>query len=203
MKLLLTSYAAHVIEKAVPLFPKKPRDCKIICITTASKTDDGPKEWLTIELDAFKKSGFDLTMMDIDGMEENAVAGMMEDADIIYGTGGNTFFLLEKMRACNFEKHLRKALDRGALYIGSSATSIVCCPDIDYVRELDYPSKAQLEDTTGMGLVKFYVMVHMNQPYFSEKFAKKLQEMKKGNLPVFCLNDDQALFIDENSITLI
>lgn len=52
MKLLLTSCAGKVIERAIPFLPKPPQDCKIICIPTAANAEDGDKQWLVDELAA-------------------------------------------------------------------------------------------------------------------------------------------------------
>jgi len=203
MKILLASIAANIIEKALPLFPKNPKDCKIICIPTAAKVEDGPKDWLDNELNQFRKVGFNLTMFDIDRASEEDVSRALEDADIIYVTGGNTFFLLEKMKACLFERYVRKALERGAVYIGSSAGSIVCCPEIDFVKTMDDRSKAYLEDTEGLNLIDFLIMVHMDHSSFAEEANEKVSEMKLGPIPVICLKDHQAIFVDGLSISLI
>ena len=50
---------------------------------------------------------------------------LLELKDIIFVEGGNTFYLLKAMRACNFEKIIRKLLKEGKVYIGASAGSIV------------------------------------------------------------------------------
>jgi len=203
MKLLLASIAAKVIEKALPLFLKKAEDYNFLCIITAAKVEEGPKEWLDSELNEFRRLGFKLNVFDLDGAPEHKVQEKIENADIIYASGGNTFFLLEKMKACNFEKHIRKALARGAIYIGSSAGAVVCCPDIDYVRTMDDPSVATLDNTIGLRLVDFFVMVHMDNSSFSKKANDKLLSMKQGPLPVVCLKDHEALFVDGASITLV
>lgn len=203
MKLLLASVASYVLEKALPLFPKNPRECKIVCIATAAKVEKEPKEWLHSELNVFREAGFDLHMLDIDGMTEENVSKALEGADIVYVTGGNTFFLLEKMKACNFEKIIRKTLARDCVYIGSSAGTAICCPDIDYISAMDDPGKAQLNDTLALNLVDFFVMVHMDHPDFGEQANAKVSEMKKQSLPVVCLKDHEALFVDGESISII
>lgn len=197
------SIAANVLERAVPFFPKRPEDCKVICIPTAATPEKEPKAWLYKEMDEFRRIGFNLTMLDIDGKTQDEVAASMEDADIVYVTGGNTFFLLEKMRACGFESIIRNALERGAVYIGCSAGTVVCCPDIDYVRTMDDPGVAELGDTIGLNLIDFFVMVHMDHASYAEKANDKVIKMKHGPVPVICLKDDQALFIDGQSISIV
>lgn len=203
MKLLLASCACQVIKDALPLLPKPPTQCKIICITTAAKAEEGPKEWLDNELSIFRQQGFDLIMLDLDGASEQQVDDALTGADVIYVCGGNTYFLLEKIKASGFEKIVRRELKRGAVYIGSSAGSIVCCPDISFISDMDDPSKADLEDTKGMNLIDCLLMVHMDNPGFAEQACQAVEKLKSGPQPVICLNDNQALFIDGNAISII
>ena len=203
MKLVLASYPINLIDKIVSAIGIVPKDCNIVCIPTAANAEDGTKDWLHAELNAFKKAGFNLNFFDLENKSSQDVQDVLLKVDIIYVTGGNTFYLLEQMRACNFEKHLREALSRGAIYIGSSAGSIVCTPDIDYVREIDHPEKVNLKSTTGLGLVDFYLMVHMNQPSFSEPMQKIIEKLKQDNQQVICIEDTQAIYIDSGVVTVI
>ena len=47
----------------------------------------------------------------------------LDDYDIIYMMGGNTFYLLDTIRKYNFDKDIISFLEKGKLYIGSSAGS--------------------------------------------------------------------------------
>ncbi len=203
MKLVLTSYPINLIGQIVHAIDVVPKDCNIVCIPTAAMVEDNFEDWLNPELDAFRDAGFDLDVLDLAIASEEQCIEKLNRADIIYVTGGNTFYLLEKIRQTNFEKHLRNALKLGAIYIGSSAGSIVCTPDIDYVREVDDPKKANLKSTQGMGLIDFYLMVHMNQPKFSNAMNKAIIELEKVNAQIRRIEDSQALYIDGNLISII
>lgn len=203
MKLLLTSIASNVIERALPLLPKASGDCKVICIPTAANGEAGDKQWLHDELAGMRGAGLNLIMFELEGKTRMELESTFQNADIIYLTGGSTFYLLEKMRACDFEPVIRSFLARGGLYIGSSASTIACCPDIDFVREADSPEKTSLQDTSGLNLVAFPITVHMNQDSFAQKFATALYNFRQTSQPVICLNDDQALFIENSTIKII
>lgn len=203
MPLLLCSYAAGIAAKVPALLAKPPSACKTLCIPTAANTEDNPAPWLDAEMNAFRALGFSLTMLDLEGASVANVAAALGGADIIYVTGGNTFYLLEKMRACGFTDALQKALARGALYIGSSAGSIVCTPDIGYIAGMDAPEKAQLQSTAGLGLVDFALMCHLDHPHFADMAAAKMAECRNGAVKMIGLRDDQALYIDGNSITIL
>jgi dipeptidase E len=203
MKLVLTSYPLNLADKIVRAIGVKPKDCNVVCIPTAAMVEDNYETWLNPELNAFRAIGFTLNMLDLNGASSQECADILNKADIVYVTGGNTYYLLEKMRACHFETHIRAAMARGAIYIGSSAGSIVCTPDIDYVRSIDHPEKANLTSFTGLGLVDFYIMVHMNQSKFSTPMHDNIQKLKRDSKHVICIEDSQAVYVDGDVISII
>ena len=53
------------------------------------------------------------------------------------------------------------------MYIGTSAGSVIACPTIEFVSDIDEPKKApELTDYSGLHLVDFYLLPHyLNFPY--------------------------------------
>ena len=51
-----------------------------------------------------------------------------EDADVIYFTGGISFFLMDRLRKTGTDGLLKKELANGKLMIGESAGAIICAP---------------------------------------------------------------------------
>ncbi len=49
------------------------------------------------------------------------------------------FYLLEHMNKSGFRAVLNERLSMGAVYIGSSAGSVVCSSDIEHVAPMDEP----------------------------------------------------------------
>jgi len=126
MKLVLTSCGvinADVREKFFALFEKAPEELRVLHITTAVDGEDGDKSWVDEEF---------ATILDLGIRKENIVEykigesdANLEDFDAIYMMGGNSFYLAKKMYEYGFATPLKKALDTGVFYIGSSAGSIV------------------------------------------------------------------------------
>lgn len=202
--LLLASCADRSIEKSLGFFAKPAALCTVLCIPTAASVEDGDKKWLHDEVNAMTRHFFKMDVFDIAGKAEDDVRRAIENYDVVYVTGGNTFYLLEQMRTCNFEITIRQFLLRGGVYIGSSAGSIVACPDIAYVGSMDDPAKAPgLSDTRGLHLLDQYPVVHTDHPLFRKAAHDALSEMTKKKLPAIALNDDQAILVDGTSITII
>ena len=94
---------------------------KVLYITTASDgEDDDDKTWMDEE---YK------TILDLGINESNIIEYKIgndiniNDFDIIYMMGGNTFYLLNIIRNTGFDKIIKDFIDNGKIYIGSSAGS--------------------------------------------------------------------------------
>lgn len=123
------------------------------------------------------------------------------EADVVYVAGGNTFHLLRKMRECRFKEALLPFLDRGGLYVGVSAGSIVPGPDIaiaGFGSEGD-ENDAGMTDLTGLGVVDFTVFPHFTPELRAEAAAFREQ----ANYDVLTLTDEQAVLVEGRKRTII
>ncbi len=94
---------------------------KVLYITTASDgEEDDDKSWMDEE---YK------TILDLGINEPNIIEYKIgndiniDDFDIIYMMGGNTFYLLDVIRKTGFDKIIVDFINKGKIYIGSSAGS--------------------------------------------------------------------------------
>jgi dipeptidase E len=201
-KLLLCSSAGQIIAKAGFLFTKPVSELKAICIPTAANiypVDD--RAWFDNELQLFKDQGFNLIHYDLVGKTEADVAAILNDADVIYVIGGNTYYLLEQMQKCNFKKIVIDCLDKGAVYIGSSAGSVIAGPSIDFIGDIDDPTQANLTDYTGLELIDFHIKPHVRALGPDDKWRERLKDHKGA--AIIGLKDNEALFVDDHYVRLI
>ncbi|MEM9469263.1 MAG: Type 1 glutamine amidotransferase-like domain-containing protein [Pseudomonadota bacterium] len=199
MKLLLTSTVQYFAPKLPEVLGEDLSSKNVLYIPTAAYAEDGYEEWLVPELNAIKPLVKNMSEFDIQGKSHEELVSALEGIDILYVTGGNTYVLLEAMNNIDFKKALLTFLESGGVYLGSSAGSIVMCPDINFIREMDEPKKARLETTKGLGLIDFAIMPHINQPKFNDIFVKTLEGSNKDKT-IIGLRDDQALWVENNYI---
>ena len=67
----------------------------------------------------------------------STIQSVFEEADVIYFTGGNSFFLMDQLRKTGADGLLKKELANGKLMIGESAGAIICAPSIQYIEQMD------------------------------------------------------------------
>jgi dipeptidase E len=71
----------------------------------------------------------------IDELEISSASGdeierRIKDADYVFAEGGNTFFLLQELNRTGADKMIIEHINKGKLYIGASAGSMILSADI-------------------------------------------------------------------------
>jgi dipeptidase E len=190
--------AAEIVKR----LPRPPQEIKLAHIVTAANVAPDTA-YLDIDKKAMMDLGFQVTDFSLEDQTETTLHNTLKDYDLIYVQGGNPFYLLHHIRQSGFAHVIDKLLDEGKWYIGISAGSYVCCPTIEmatWKREVDETYGLNLNNLTAMNLVPFLVTVHYNREKYREKLAKHLSHV---HYPVKILTDEQALFVEGKTVTLI
>ncbi len=191
-KLLLTSAGfdnPKLGEKFLELIGKDPKEIKVLFIPIAARTDE--EKHYTNES---KKELLDLGIKDI--IEYNLEGDIPKEFDAIYVCGGNTFYLLHKIRETGFDKKLIGFIDQGKVYVGVSAGSIIMGPLIGIAAPFDQ-NEIGLKDLTGLNLIDSVITPH----YTLEE--KEIIDKFEGEHKIIRLTDQQAVLVLGDSIEVI
>ena len=160
---------------------------KVLYITTASDgEEDDDKSWMDEEYKTIIDLGINesnITEYKI-GNEIN-----IDDFDIIYMMGGNTFYLLDVIRKTGFDKVIVDFINKGKIYIGSSAGSEILGNSIDVALGYD-ENNVNMTDFTGLKIVDALIVPHSNR---KEEFISELKNKTKEN--VITLYDGDGIII--------
>ena len=107
------------------------------------------------------------------------ILSAISQCDIIYISGGNTFYLLNELRKSRVWQAIKNAVKAGKIYIGESAGAIVAAPDTRYATPMDENSP-NMSDFTGLNLVDFCVVPHFGCEPFTQATHEIME--KFGNL---------------------
>lgn len=185
------------MKDVVKHFDKPVKGLKVAFIDTASESERGDLVWLDDDRDALIEQGFDVFDYSITGKTYEEVSGALKDIDVLFVAGGNTFFLLEQANKCNFKKVVQNLLGKGVVYIGSSAGSLLACPNIEPIKFLDDPNKApELKSYDALNLVDFIVFPHWGHERFKERQMKSVESIYSENYKVILLRDTQYVAIE-------
>lgn len=107
MKLFLCSHFSSVGS----LIKEELENKKVAFIPTASLRE-GYTGYVGSARKLFKKLGATLTELDISVADDATIQSVLENADVIYFTGGNSFFLMDQLRRTGTDERLKKNWQR-------------------------------------------------------------------------------------------
>ena len=206
MKLFLTSAGLppETTEAFLGLLSKKPEKTRVCFIPTASfdHHPDGEAPYVKEDKRRLAELGFK-TIIDVDLRKENEepLKEKLKDFDVVFVTGGNTFYLLKYIKESGFDKALKPFLDKGGIYLGVSAGSYVAGPDISGAnwKHANDQNTVGLKDLQGLGLVDFLISPH----YIPEHEAVINENKTKVHYPIFALTDSQAILVNDEDVRFI
>lgn len=218
MKLLLTSSGLTnpgICKALEELIGKPAKDSKIGFIPTAANSERGDKEWLINDLYRIRQQGYLVDIIELTALSPDAVARALEDKDVIFIGGGNTFYLsywLQKSGLFNLLPELLKT----KVYVGISAGSMIAGEslvlssqaqnNIHAYEDEDYDQAVSTGEASGktLGLASLIFRPHFNSRWFpnarNETIAKKAAELTDK---VYALDDSSALKIVDGKIEVV
>jgi dipeptidase E len=129
----------------------------------------------------------------------------LEEADVIFVGGGNTFRLLKGLYDSDLLLAIRHAVEAGMPYIGSSAGSIVACPSLRTTKDMPIVQPPSFD---ALGLATFQISPHYLDPdpfstHMGETQEERiLQFLEENHAPVIGLREGGMLRVDNGSVTL-
>ena len=132
-------------------------------------------------------------------------ARAIAQSEIIFIGGGNTFRLLHALQHNHLIEPIRHAVHAGALYIGSSAGSIVACPTIKTTKDMPVIQPATFD---ALSLVPFQISPHYLDPDPGSTHMGETQEqrifqfLEENTEPVVGLREGSFLRVEPDSIRL-
>ena len=188
--IFLCSYFAEVASKINEVVKFQGKD--IVFIDTAAKFEE-VNFYVDEAVEILENFGAKLRRLDVSCFQSSAVPVSSQDkpfcydkilatineCDIIYISGGNTFYLLNELRKSRAAQAIKNAVKAGKIYIGESAGAIVAAPDTRYATLMDENS-VNVSDFTGLNLVDFFTVPHFGCEPFVEATHEIME--KFGNL---------------------
>lgn len=202
-KLFLASVVANTIDKLIGTLDELPDKLTVAFIPTAA--DPYEDKWFVDEdRNKLKEKGFNVKDVDIKGKTEQELLQELKDADIIFVAGGNTFYLLEKARESGFDKTAKEFVEKGVIYVGSSAGATLAGPNIEPVKPFDNPAEAPgLKSFEGLNLVDFIILPHFGEEKYKQKYEEIVREYSEKGYKLITLTDNQAVIVEGHKYKIV
>lgn len=157
--------------------------------------------YASLARERFQKMGYELDSIHLAADARQAV----EDAEAIFIGGGNTFRLLKALYDFDLLGAIRRRVNAGMPYIGSSAGSNVAGPTIKTTNDMPIVQPPSFE---ALGLVSFQINPHFLDPDPNSKHKGETREerivqfLEENDTPVAGLREGAMLRI-EDGVTLL
>lgn len=179
------------------MFDKSPSEVKVGFIPTAANVEPYSKDWVISQFDQLQRYGFyqiDIVDIAADGVDWRT---RLDACDMLWLSGGNTFYLLDQVRKTGFDEWLRQNIDN-KVYVGGSASTILVTPTIKIADGVD-ENTVGLTDLTGLNLIDFEINVHCDAAGLEAtgEYAKQTENK------VYALDDLSAIKIVDGSVEVI
>ena len=199
--MLLTSSGfdnPKIIDSFFRLVNKPVSKIKILIVTPTKFGDEGEIYIKEIQ-ENLKNLGIEKQNQELFHLDKKINYNYLKDYDAVYICGGNTFYILSKMRECNFDKAVKEFVNERGVYFGVSAGSIIAGPDIELAgisNDWD-KNKVGLKDISGLNLIDKIISPHYEPE--DENIIKRFEEKCKHKL--IRLKDKEAIRVgnDETS----
>lgn len=211
MKLLLTSSGLlnnSLIDAVVKMAGRPTRELVVAFIPTASMVVKEDKGWFVEEMALTHKLGWkEFLIVDVTpGTPKDTALEQLGRADVIYGCGGNQYYLADCVNKSGIASGISKLFET-KVYIGSSAGSQIFTKHLN--RE-DAVVFDELDDfkrgTSGSPFNWFdwYIKPHYLSTSMSERTVWWAEDRaKKVDYPVYFLDDQSAVMVDGDRIEVI
>jgi cyanophycinase-like exopeptidase len=138
----------------------------------------------------FKKLGADVTalpIIDRDSANNEDFASVLENADLIYFSGGKPDYLYETMKDTRAWNAARRAWARGAIYAGCSAGAMILANRM--------PSFRLMQTQQGFGIIPAeYIIPHFDAfPVVWKPMVSLLKKQLKDGQRIIGIDEDTAL----------
>lgn len=200
-KLILVSMLYQVTDLVQTITPEL-EGKTVTYIPTAGIAED-VEGMVEEETSTLESLGMTVDVLEVSSASYDSIVNSLTKNDIIFVGGGNTFFLLQELRRSGADQILIREVEKGKLYIGESAGSIITCPDIGYCADMDSPEKApDLTDYAGLNLVDFYIVPHIGNAEMGEA-AEKAVEKYSSELELKAITDEQVILVEEGRVEIL
>lgn len=207
IRLFLTS-STHAVSKHWVQHIDLQTEKKLVFITTPADCEEGDKQWLMDDRQSLVDAGFEVTDYTIIGKTAEELLTDLSEYDIIYISGGNTFFMLQESHTSGFFEVIHELVEeKGKVYVGTSAGSIIAGPQLpEYLLDLGEDLiDEQLLDASGFGFVNFIVLPHWGSESFKKRYLESRMQMlyHDTQFPIMVLTDKQYVKVEGESIEII
>lgn len=193
-RLLLTSegITSKKIEREVIKLMPNPIETAKVLIINSMQTNEDTFYFNEVKKELTKLGVLEKNLMHID-VAKNIKTENFKNFNAIYFCGGNTYYLLDRIKKIGLDELIKDFVNCGGFYLGVSAGSIIAGKNIEIAgwgKEGD-KNEIRLKDLRGLGFTNIAIF-----PHYKDTLKQEVEEFRsKVDYPVEALRDSEAILI--------
>lgn len=207
MKLLLLSWGAGAVPEFLARHVDRPAEQLRIGMIDDAARIHGEQNFSIYERERLVEFGYRVRTVTLRTLgSAGEFAGILDELDVIYVCGGETFVLLEALERHGLREVLIERVRTGLPYIGLSAGAVIVGPSAEPVELLDDPALApELTDFRGLDLFGAVPIPHADGhiPSYPPPVFERIRRIYAGRFDLAFIDDDQALMVTDGAATLV
>ena len=199
MKLFLASEAKHPESiKKLTEFVGGFEGKRIAYIPTAANGEYGWESWKDGgSWKIVNTLGADITVFQLEEYRNQNMQTVLDGFDIIWFAGGMPGYLMYWIKSVGLDKSLKLLLEKGAIYVGSSAGAMVTSKSLDVATWGFVDNDLGAENMPGLGLVDFDIY-----PHYEDSLYEQIKSKFKGN-KIYLLKNGEEIIVEDGNIQVI
>lgn len=145
----------------------------------------------------FSACGAIVQVFELENYKEMHFPDSLRNFDILFVAGGMPGYLMYWMRRTYLDVHLKKMLDDGLIYVGSSAGSMVTAPTLHSAEVYLDEVEPGVGIFPGLGLVDFDFY-----PHYKEGTLDQIKKNYKGS-KMYLVKNGEAITVENSKVTIL
>ena len=198
---LCSSFAdvAPLFEQACPMELQG----KVVTFIPTASTPESYKEYVKLGQESLEELGLKVTPLDVATASSEEIRSTLSEGDLIYISGGNTFYLLQELKRKGADKLIQREIETGKPYIGESAGAMILAPSIEYVQLMNEIQAApELTSFAALDLIEKYPLPHYQCFPFVE-IGETVLATYGGRLSLVPITNHQAIIVWGRELSII
>jgi dipeptidase E len=195
-------HGGNYLEYLLPELQLHFAQCKTILFVPYARPGGISHDDYTLKVKTF----FALLNIKVNGLHEfTNPSEALEKAEGIFTGGGNTFLLVTQLHQNNQMQALKKAIENGTPYLGSSAGSNICGLTMQTTNDMPiiYPPSFETLGVIPFNLNPHYLDADLQTKHMGETRETRIKEFHQFNAqPVIGLREGSWLNVKGDSIVL-
>lgn len=139
----------------------------------------------------------DITLVLLEDCWNKDIIPQLEGKDIIWFAGGQPGYLMYWIRRAQVDKHLKRILDAGALYVGSSAGSMIAGKTNEVTEWYEGENEYGANVIPTLNLVDFDIY-----PHYKEEQLEHIKNHYKGK-KLYLLKDGEEIIVENEKVIIV